>query len=79
MRQASVRIVAISWPVCQTPPRVVTHQIWVEKPSSTTSRNRSTRLRTPTRPVNHHASPTAAAASAALIPVSHWSAIVRRR
>ena len=23
----------MSWPVCQTPPRVVTHRIWVEKPN----------------------------------------------
>ena len=34
-------------------------------------------MRTLARPVNHHASPTVAAASAALIPVSHWSAIRR--
>jgi hypothetical protein len=53
----------------------VIHQIWVEKPNSTTRRNRSTRLRTFARPANHQARPTVAAASAALIPVSHWSAI----
>ena len=38
IRQANVRIVATRWPVCQTPPRVVTHQIWVENPSRTSAR-----------------------------------------
>ena len=37
IRQANVRIVAIRWPVCQTPPRVVTHRIWVENPNRTVS------------------------------------------
>jgi hypothetical protein len=36
---ATVSIAAIRWPVCQTPPRVVTHQIGVENPSRATSRS----------------------------------------
>jgi len=68
------RIVAISWPVCQTPPRVVIHQICVENPSRITRKNRSINERTPARPVNHQASPTHDAARAALIPGSSWSA-----
>ena len=54
---ASVSSVAISWPVCQTPPRVVIHQIWVEKPSSSTSQNRSTSDRTFSRPSSHQRHP----------------------
>ena len=56
--------------MCQTPPRVVTHQIWVEKPSSATSQSRSTSDRTPSRPSSHQPRPTSIAASAALIPDS---------
>ena len=52
--------------MCQTPPRVVTHQIAVEKPSRTTSQRRSTIERTPRRPTSAHAMPTVAAASPAL-------------
>ena len=65
----------MSWPVCQTPPRVVIQRIWVEKPNSSVSQNRSERRLTPIRPTSHHAIPTPAAASAALIPDSTWSAV----
>ena len=61
--------------MCHTPPRVVTHQIWVLNPSSATRASRSRRRSTPIRPATHHASPTVAAASAALIPGSSWSAV----
>ena len=60
MRQAKVRIVATRWPVCHTPPRVVTHRIWVENPNRMASHSRSTRRATPTRPRYHQHSPTAA-------------------
>ena len=63
------------WPVCQTPPRVVTHRIWVENPKSRTSQPRSTSRRTPSRPTSHQHRPTLAAASAALMPGSHMSAL----
>ena len=74
MRQAKVRIVATRWPVCHTPPRVVTHRIWVEKPNRTASHSRSTQRRDPDPPEYHQHSPTAPAASSALIPDSIWSA-----
>ena len=48
----------MSWPVCHTPPRVVIHQIWVEKPRSATRNRRSTSRRTPSRLSSHQASPT---------------------
>ena len=35
----------MSWPVCQTPPRVVTHRIWVENPNRIASQTRSTEPR----------------------------------
>ena len=44
---ANVRIVAMRWPVCQTPPRVVTHRIWVENPNRTVNQNRSASRATP--------------------------------
>ena len=56
------------WPVCQTPPRVVTHRIWVENPNSSASQNRSTSRGTPIRPSSHQHSPTAGAARSALMP-----------
>ena len=74
MRQANVRIVAISWPVCQTPPRVVTHRIWVEKPNRIVRASRSTSRRTPIRASSTQHSPTPIAARTALIPDSIWSA-----
>ncbi len=74
MRQAKVRIVATRWPVCHTPPRVVTHRIWVEKPNRTASHSRSTQRAIPTRPRYHQHRPTALAASSALIPDSISSA-----
>ena len=72
-----VRIIATRWPVCQTPPRVVTHQTCVEKPSSSTRATRSRIRSTPIRPAVHHASSTTVAASPALIPDCHWSAVTR--
>ena len=70
-----LRISAIRWPVCHTPPRVVTHHTWVEKPSSTASARRSRQRVTPIRPGTHQARNTTTAARPALIPVSHWSAV----
>ena len=67
-------MVAIRWPVCHTPPRVVTHRIWVEKPNRMTSQSRSMIRRTPIRPRSIQHRPTPAAASSALIPLSSWSA-----
>ena len=61
------------WPVCQTPPRVVTHHSWVLKPSRTTSQNRSVSRLTPSRPSSIQHRPRVPAASEALIPDSHWS------
>ena len=49
------------WPVCQTPPRVVTHRIWVENPNRTVSQRRSASRSTPTRPSSHQHIPTPAA------------------
>ncbi len=66
---------ATRWPVCHTPPRVVTHQTCVEKPSRSTSATRSRMRSTPIRPAVHQASRTTVAASPALIPDSHWSAV----
>ena len=63
------------WPVCHTPPRVVTHQICVEKPSSTAIANRSRSFVAPIRPDTHQASRTTIEARNALIPGSHWSAV----
>ena len=51
----------------------------MEKPNRTVSQNRSARRRTPIRPSIHQASPTPAAASAALIPDSTWSAVTGPR
>ena len=51
-------MVAIRWPVCQTPPRVVTHRIWVENPNRTVSQNRSVSRATPIRPSSHQHMPT---------------------
>ena len=62
-------------PVCHTPPRVVTHHTWVEKPSSTASARRSRHRVTPIRPGTHHARNTTNAARAALMPGSSWSAV----
>ena len=61
--------------MCQTPPRVVTHQTCVEKPSRSTRATRSRIRSTPIRPAVHHASSTTVAARPALIPDSHWSAV----
>ncbi len=60
MRQANVRIVAISWPVCQTPPRVVTHRIWVEKPNRIVSASRSNSAADADPAEEHPAQPDAA-------------------
>ena len=65
----------MSWPVCQTPPRVVTHRIWVENPNRIVSASRSTSRRTPIRARSIQHSPTHAAARTALIPDSSWSAV----
>ena len=62
-------------PVCQTPPRVVTHRIWVEKPNRTVSQIRSLRRTAPIRPSSHQHMPTPAAARSAFTPDSHWSAV----
>ena len=59
--------------MCHTPPRVLTHQIWVLKPSRATSQNRSTSDRTPTRPMSHQHRPTSTAAIAESMTCSHWS------
>ncbi len=61
--------------MCQTPPRVVTHRIWVESPNSTVSHSRSDSRATPIRPSSHQHMPTPEAARAALIPDSNWSAV----
>ncbi len=60
--------------MCHTPPRVVTHQIWVEKPSSSAIARRSRIFDAPIRPETHQAMRTTIEASSALIPDSHWSA-----
>ncbi len=70
---------AISWPVCHTPPRVVIHRICVENPNRTVSASRSRSRSTPRRPSSIQHSPTPAAASSALIPVSTWSAVTAPR
>ena len=76
MSAPKVRIVATRWPVCHTPPRVVTHRIWVENPNRTASHSRSTTFRTPIRPSSIQHSPTPPAARIALITGSTWSAVV---
>ncbi len=65
----------MSWPVCQTPPRVVTHRIWVENPNRIVRASRSARRRTPIRARSIQHSPTQAAARTASIPDSIWSAV----
>ena len=71
IRQANVRMVAMSWPVCQTPPRVVTHRICVENPNRAVSQARSAvERRRPDRAVHQHI-PTDMAARIALIPGLH--------
>ena len=60
-------MVATRWPVCQTPPRVVTHRICVENPNRTVSHSRSISRATPIRPSSHQHIPTPTAASTALI------------
>ena len=65
----------MSWPVCQTPPRVVTQSICVEKPNSADSHSLSETRFTPTRPSSHQHIPTPAPARIALIPDSRWSAV----
>ena len=75
IRQPSVSSVAIRWPVCHTPPRVVIHRIWVEKPSSATSHTRSHGRCTPIRPSSHQPIPTVDAARIALTPDSISSAV----
>ena len=68
-RQANVRIVATRWPVCHTPPRVVTHRICVEKPNRIVSHSRSTRRWTPrSRPSSHQHRPTPPAAEHGVDP-----------
>ena len=64
------------WPVCHTPPRVVTHRIWVEKPNRIASHRRSMIRGTPMRPSSIQHRPTPLAASTALTPVSTWSAVI---
>ena len=71
----SVRMIATRWPVCHTPPRVVTHQTWVENPSRSARASRSRIRPAPMRPATHQAQSTPNAARNALIPVSHWSAV----
>ena len=68
MRQANVRIVATRWPVCQTPPRVVTHRIWVEKPNRIVSQSRSLRRTAPIRPRSHQHMPDASAGEEGVDP-----------
>ncbi len=52
----------MSWPVCHTPPRIVTHQVAVESPKRATSHARSRARTTPRRPARRQssASPTTA-------------------
>ena len=59
--------------MCQTPPRVVTHQSWVLNPNRTASHRRSTIDPTPTRPSSHQHIPTSTAANPAPTICSHWS------
>ena len=47
------------WPVCQTPPRVVTHRIWVENPNRIASQSRSTMPLDADPPEQHPAQPDA--------------------
>ena len=61
--------------MCHTPPRVVTHRIWVLKPNRNTSQIRSTTIRTPTRPMSHQHRPTSIAAIAESTTCSHWSSL----
>ena len=49
----NVRIVATRWPVCHTPPRVVTHRICVENPNRIVSHRRSQR-RADSDPAEQH-------------------------
>jgi hypothetical protein len=70
-----VSSVATIWPLCHTPPRVVTHHSAVEKPNSRTSQKRCARLATPSRPSSIQHRPTVAAASAALTPDSKRSTV----
>ena len=75
-----VRMIATRWPVCHTPPRVVTHHICVPKPSSSTipNRSRSRRDADPARdPPARAAAPIAA--RTALIPDSQLVGRPRRR
>ena len=72
---SSVRIIATRCPVCQTPPRVVTHRTWVPSPRSSTRPNRSRSRSTPIRPAAHQARKTTVAARKALTPDSIWSAV----
>ena len=75
MSAAKVRSAATRCPVCQTPPRVVTHQIWVLNPKRIASHSRSTSERTPILLISHQHSPTSIAARPALIPVCHDAAV----
>ena len=52
--------------MCQTPPRVVTHQIWVLNPNRRTSQTRSASERTPSRAAIHQHRPRSIAARPAL-------------
>ena len=66
-----MRIEAISWPVCQTPPRIVTHQVAVLKPNRIRSHVRSASDATPRRPDRRQSSPSPAVARIALTTGSH--------
>ncbi len=61
--------------MCQTPPRVVTHQICVENPSRIAIASRSRSFDAPIRPDTHHASRTTIEARNALMPGSSSSAL----
>ncbi len=63
------------WPVCHTPPRVVTHRICVEKPNRAVSQARSVSRSTPTRPSIHQQVATPSPARMAFTPDSTWSAV----
>ena len=62
------------WPVCHTPPRVVTHQMAVENPRRTAIHRRVPMVVTPARPASQKARPTSTAAMTELTIGCHVSA-----